>query len=123
MSLRDFASHDEALAVADQLIKESMHEFNFEMAVMSFGHPLTDRFFYIKGKGRAKTWEKVETKSISKSINNASAKQMKALRDSGECAELLGDIPEAQSDEAAQELKATQDVAKSAGPLALGPHA
>ena len=120
LSLADFSSHEEALKVADQLIQQSMHEYNHDMAVISYGNQLTDRYFYIKGQGRVKSWGKSEEKTIGKSLGNVSGKQLQALGNSGACLELLAGSSsngDAGADKSLQKLKALFDVGKSAGPL------
>ena len=62
MSLGDFPNREEALQTADELIAHSVAEYGHKYAAISYGNPLTDKFFYVQGKGRTKTWYKGEEK-------------------------------------------------------------
>ena len=114
MKLSDFPNHEEALSVADQLIAQSMHEFGHQLAVVSYGSVLTDKYFYIQSDGRTREWCKDRVKELSKA---GAPKTAKALADGGVCPELLDTGKEAEVVGAAaaplEEVQACADVARS----------
>ena len=92
LSLRDFWSHEEALELADTIIAQSVQEHGHQYAMISFGNPLTDKYFYIESKGRTKTWTQTYTKKLSRTSN---PKSLKAIQGSGVAEGLLdgSDVP------------------------------
>ena len=113
LSLRDFSSHDEALAVADELIAASIKEHNHKYAMISYGNKLTDKYFYVQGKGRTRTWYKDEGKTLEKS---SSVKNVKMLSNSAVFGELVaGETKpeETEADKKTEVLKGLTDAGRS----------
>ena len=92
LKLTDFGNHEEALELADTIIAQSVQEHGHQYAMISFGNPLTDKYFYIESKGRTKTWTQSYTKQIARSSN---PKSLKAIQGSGVAEGLLdgSDVP------------------------------
>ena len=110
LCLGDFPNREEALQTADELIAHSVAEYGHKYAAISYGNPLTDKFFYVQGKGRTKTWYKGEEKTLSKDSN---PKNTKALTDMGGFGELGNLQPEKTESEELQKLKGTADMGRS----------
>ena len=66
LGLRDFASTDEAFQVADTLIADNAWEFGHEIQQCTHvsGVALLDRFFYVQGHGKKKTWATKEGQKL-----------------------------------------------------------
>ena len=117
LSLRDFDTHEDALELADTIIAQSVQEHGHQYAMISFGAPLIDKYFYIESKGRTKTWTQTYTKKLSRTTN---PKSLKAIQGSGVAEGLLdgSDLPGATEDDAGEvpkafkKLKALADVGR-----------
>ena len=115
LCLGDFASHDEALKVADELIAASVQEFQHQYATISYGNPLTDKYFYVLGKGRTRTWYKDEGKGLEKTSD---VKNKKMLTNTSLFGELLAGEANTGSEEQKkmEVLRGLTDTGRSCGP-------
>ena len=113
LRLSDFATHDEALKVADELIAASMSEHNHQYAMISYGNKLTDKYFYVLGKGRTRTWFKGEEQGLHK---NSTVKNLKMLSNKALFGELVEGDDNAIDDKTKSEvLKGLADSARLCG--------
>ena len=78
LRLADFDCKEEGLALADQLIAQSIEEHGHQFAMISYNNPLPDKYFYVEGKGRTKTWTRDYYKGAKRESN---PKSLKALQD------------------------------------------
>ena len=85
--------------------------------MISYGNPLTDRYFYVESQGRTKTWTSSHTKTLSR-MNNP--KTLKAIQAAGVADELVDkDLDDEDKEEEGEvpktyeKLKALADVGRS----------
>ena len=98
LGLRDFASTEEAFQVADTLIADNASEFGHEIQQCRHvsGVALLDRFFYVQGHGKKKTWATKEEQKLELggevTNKNDLAKVTSALEILGPMAKCTGEV-------------------------------
>lgn len=83
-ALSDFGTRDEAIAMADELIQQNCEEFSHPLKVVksTSGNPMLDRFFYIKSKGRTRTWKQTEEQVLTGKTDVKSRKILEGVTSS-----------------------------------------
>ena len=79
MFLSDFKHRDEALAVADELIKQNQADLEFTPEEKDHANPLLKQFFYVQNHGKKRTWTQLETKSLEMESAVKNQKQMEEV--------------------------------------------
>ena len=97
MCLRDFPNQDDALKVADRLIKKSCEDFGHEHEEdLDADMPLLSRFKYHHSHGKSSTWTQTQKKELT---GDGVLKNAKALQESAQMMEAMGQPPKEESEE------------------------
>jgi len=85
--LGDFKSHEEALALADQLVGQNQQEMGHNEPAQEHDNALLTRVYYIHGQGKKRALSQAATKELA---GGAEVKSAKQVADSASFIEVCG---------------------------------
>ena len=105
LEMKDFADEDKAFAAAQLLLDQNMQEYNHKGGCEEMpGMPLLNKYHYIQGHGKKRTWAQTETKVLE---GERDVKSKKELSDRQEFMEALGGSPSKNSASGLKDENAT----------------